>query len=167
MHAVIGVGGRVEARPLVDHGHRRTAGGRRLRPGRDPRVEVDDALGAARATAGVQGDDLRDEDLHVGVGGTHLPDELGVGGEDAVGGDAAPDVVRAEVHDNDVRLGRRQPSGQQVLVGGGGGLEAAVAFVVGVVREGAVLGVQCADEVDVGVTGVLQLVPQEGAPAAR
>src|SRR5690606_21482411 len=103
---------------------------------------------------------------HVRVVGPHLTDQRAVGVEDRLGGQRAPDVVGAEVHEHDVGVGGGQPGGQLSAASQVGDQHAPVAFVFVVVGEAAAVAGAGADEVDVGVSGVGQVTPQEGPPAA-
>lgn len=163
-----------------------------LRPNRDITIQHPDlgrALGAIRR---LHGQDLSDKKANVRVNGAYLIQQLAVGIDDLDGGAVLPDVVGAQVHEDDVHGGdagggepglkERLPWSWDFLTAGdgNGGLgnarceKSAVPFmrpVVGgaVAAVGAGLG---ADEADLGVgkgwgdVGGVELAGKEGAPAA-
>ncbi len=154
--------------PLVDDGDRRGRRAVRPRPARNGVVQVDHALAAGRAVRRVHRDDLRDDELdRRGCAARIWPSIVRVGAEDGARRDVAPDVVGAQVHQDDVGTRRRQPARQLVVPHDVRRQDPAMAFVLAVVREATARCRQRTDEVDVGVPGVLQVFPEQRAPASR
>ena len=107
MYPIRGIPRRIEPGILVYHAHRpvriRTRLGiNHLRPRRNIVVQLLHLGITTRAVRRLHGQDLRHEHAHERVDGAGLVDENRVGLQDLGGGAVLPDVVGAEVHEDDI-----------------------------------------------------------------
>ena len=78
----------------------------------------------------------------------------------------AQDIVRAEMHHDDIWTRRRQPAGQLSPCNDPGGQDTTMAFVGPVVAEPAPLARQGTNKVCVSDASSLESLPEEGTPAS-
>lgn len=188
MDSIRGIPRRIETRIQINRHHRTLWASHILRPDRDIPIQHPDLGRAFGAIRRLHGQDLGDKKANFRVDGAHLIQQLAVGVDDFDGGAVLPDVVGAQVHENDVHGGgepgleERLPwSWDDFSAGDGNGFLGnarceipAVPFVRPVVG-GAIAAVGArlsADEADLGVgkgwgdVGGVELAGKEGAPAA-
>ena len=105
MNAIASHSFRIEPSPRVYDcdGAVRSRLGRR--PSFNRSIQGDDTLSTLSAVRRAHGNDLRGENLHCGLRGAHLVYKLAECGGDLLGRVVAPDVVRTEVHHDDVGFG--------------------------------------------------------------
>lgn len=115
---------------------------------------INSSLGPARR---VQGQQVGEDDAHLGVLRTHLADQDVVGCKDVVGGLFADEyIVGSKQHDDDIRRVGVQPDSQVAVLCVVSGKRAGVAFVLLVCSPAAGARL-CANEVEVGCLIIAQL----------
>lgn len=126
MHTISSHSLRIEARPCVHYRNRAIRCSLPSSPRSDSGVERDNTLAALSAVRRVHGDDLGHEYLHGGLRCAHLIDELAECCCDLLWRAIVPDVVGSEVHHDDVRFRRGEPTRELILVRDVHGEEAAL-----------------------------------------
>jgi hypothetical protein len=149
--AILGILDGIEASEVVHKGHRAVArrpAGRELL---DRRVQVDDAvLRRLGPPLGVKGQQVGEDDVHLGVLSAHLGDQGVVRLDNVAGGLLADqDVVGANQHEHNVRRVLIEPDGQVAIDSKVCRLGTGVAFVILVDVGPAACALLRADEVEV------------------